>query len=146
LLQFSDLRRDWGLGSCCFSRWCCDRASAKLAYIDFGGPDDTLDAGGIPVDLGVEVSGFAPYLVGTLPIGISELFAKVGYHFYYVEATASSQGLSASDDSSDEDLVYGAGLGVVLFDRLDARLEYEIIDVSDVEDAYAMWLTGARRF
>jgi hypothetical protein len=47
---------------------------------------------------------------------------------------------------SDEDLVYGAGVGVVLFDHLNARLEYEIIDIADVDDANAVWLTGAWRF
>jgi hypothetical protein len=47
---------------------------------------------------------------------------------------------------SDEDLVYAAGVGLVLFDHFNARLEYEIADVSDVEDANAIWLTGAWRF
>jgi hypothetical protein len=47
---------------------------------------------------------------------------------------------------SDEDLVYAAGVGLVLFDHFNARLEYEIVDVSDVEDASAIWLTGAWRF
>lgn len=120
--------------------------AAELAYIDFGGPEDTIQSGGVNVNLEVEISGFAPYLVGTLPLGIFELFAKVGYYVYDVELTASAQGASASADTSDEDLVYGAGVGLVLFDHLNARLEYEIIDVSDVEDASALWLTGAWRF
>jgi hypothetical protein len=120
--------------------------AAELAYIDFGGPEDTLTLAGTPVNADVEISGIAPYLVGTLPLGIFELFAKVGYYFYDVEVTASGGGVSASDDMSDEDLVYGAGVGLVLFNHLNARLEYEIVDVSDVEDASALWLTGAWRF
>lgn len=44
--------------------------AAELAYIDFGGPEDTVNVAGTPVDAQVEVSGFAPYLVGTLPLGI----------------------------------------------------------------------------
>jgi len=120
--------------------------AAELAYIDFGGPEDTVDSGGVNVDVQAEIAGFAPYLVGTLPLGIFELFAKVGYYFYDVDFTASAPGVSASDSISDEDLVYGAGLGLVLFDHLNARLEYEIVDVSDVQDAYAIWLTGAWRF
>ena len=51
-----------------------------------------------------------------------------------------------SERRSDEDLVYGAGFGLVLFDHLNVRLEYEIIDISDVDDANAAWLTGAWRF
>ena len=91
----------------------------------------------------MEISGFAPYLVGTLPLGIFELFAKVGYYFYDVEAEI---GDVEADDVSDEDLVYGAGFGVVLFEHLNVRVEYEIIDISDVDDANAAWLTGAWRF
>jgi hypothetical protein len=49
-------------------------------------------------------------------------------------------------DSSDEDLVYGAGIGLTLFDHLHARLEYEIIDISDLDESNALWLSGAWRF
>jgi hypothetical protein len=146
LLQFSDSRGHWGLGSCGFPRWCCDPASAELAYIDFAGPEDTVSTTLGDANVDVEISGFAPYLVGTLPLGIFELFAKVGYYFYDADVTFSALGQSLSDDTSDEDLVYGAGVGLVLFDHLDARLEYEIIDVSDVETSDALWLTGAWRF
>lgn len=118
----------------------------ELAYIDFGGPEDTINVGGIDIDTEVEISGFAPYLVGTVPLGIFELFAKVGYYFYDVDVSVSALGGSGSDSESDEDLVYGAGFGLVLFDHLNARLEYEIIDISDVDDANAIWLTGAWRF
>ncbi len=116
---------------------------AELAYIDFGGPEDTINIGGTDVSTEVEIKGFAPYLVGTLPLGIFELFAKVGYYFYDVDVSASGFG---SESESDEDLVYGAGVGLVLFDHLNVRLEYEIIDISDVDDANAAWLTGAWRF
>lgn len=120
--------------------------AAELAYIDFGGPDDTLNVGGIDIDTEVEIAGFAPYLVGTIPLGLVELFAKVGYYIYDVDVAASGFGQSASESDSDEDLVYGAGVGLVLFEHFSARLEYEIIDISDVDDANAVWLTGAWRF
>jgi opacity protein-like surface antigen len=111
----------------------------ELDYIDLGKPEDTVE------DTKVEasISGVAPYLVGTLPLGPIELFAKVGYYFYDVEINA--QDIVAVNES-DEDLVYGAGVGITLFDHLHARLEYEIIDVSDVDDANAIWLSGAWRF
>jgi opacity protein-like surface antigen len=120
--------------------------SAELAYIDFGGPEDTVNSTLGNANVDISISGFAPYLVGTLPIGIFEVFAKVGYYLYDADVTISAFGQSLSDDTCDEDLVYGAGVGVVLFKRLDARLEYEIIDVSDVDTSDAVWLTGAWRF
>jgi opacity protein-like surface antigen len=111
----------------------------EVDYIDLGAPEDTVN------DLRVkaEINGIAPYLIGTIPLGPVELFAKVGYYFYDVKINAESIG--TLDDSS-EDLVYGAGVGITLFDHLHARLEYEIIDVSEVDDANALWLSGAWRF
>lgn len=111
----------------------------ELDYLDLGSPEDTVN------DLRVqaEINGVAPYVIGTVPLGPVELFAKVGYYFYDVEINAESIG---SLDDSNEDLVYGAGLGVTLFEHLHARLEYEIIDVSEVDDANALWLSGAWRF
>ena len=115
----------------------------ELAYLDLGNP--TQDFGGVTVE--TELTGFAPYVVGTLPLGMFELFGKIGYYVYDVEATVSAAGFgSESIEDSDEDLVYGVGVGVVLFERLNARLEYERIDVSDTDTSDAFWLTGAWRF
>lgn len=111
----------------------------ELAYIDLGRPEDTVE----DVRVETEISGIAPYVVGTLPVGPVEFFAKVGYYFYDVKING--QDIVSVDDSG-EDLVYGAGVGLTLFEHLHARLEYEIIDVSEVDDANAIWLSGAWRF
>jgi opacity protein-like surface antigen len=111
----------------------------EVDYIDLGGPEDTVEN----VKVKAEINGVAPYLIGTLPLGPIEAFARVGYYFYDVEI--SGQDLGSVDDSG-EDLVYGVGIGLTLFEHLHARLEYEIIDVSEVDDANAIWLSGAWRF
>ena len=111
----------------------------ELDYIDLGGPEDTIEN----VKVKAEINGVAPYLIGTLPLGPIEVFARVGYYFYDVEISGEDLG---SVDDSGEDLVYGAGVGLTLFEHLHARLEYEIIDVSEVDDANAIWLSGAWRF
>jgi hypothetical protein len=123
--------------------------SLEAAYIDFGGPSDTFEASGSSGDYQVELSGFAPYVIGTLPLGPVELFAKVGYYFYDVDVTADLDDLGGdvfSSSDSGEDLLYGAGIGATFFDHLHARLEYEKIDSNDVDDADAIWLSGAWRF
>ena len=82
----------------------------ELDYIDFGGPStETAE---------VEVKGFAPYLVGTLPLGIFELFAQVGYYFYDFDVSENSANGRDFSDSA-EDFAYGAGAGLVLFEHLD---------------------------
>jgi opacity protein-like surface antigen len=119
----------------------------ELAYIDFGGPSDSFDASGSSGDFQVELSGFAPYVIGTIPVGPLELFGKVGYYFYDVDASVDlDNGPDLDSSSSENDLLYGAGVGFTLFQRLNARLEYEKIDSDLVDDADAIWFSGQWRF
>jgi hypothetical protein len=111
----------------------------EVDYVDLGAPEDTI----ANVNFETKISGIAPYVIGTLPLGPVELFAKAGYYFYDVEVNARN---IVSVDDSGEDLVYGVGGGVTLFDHIHARLEYEVIDVSEVDDANVIWLSAAWRF
>lgn len=123
--------------------------SLEAAYIDFGGPSDRFDASGSSGDYQVELSGFAPYVIGTLPLGPVELFAKVGYYFYDVDLEVDLDDIGGNvfdSNDSDEDLLYGGGVGMTFFDHLHARLEYEKIDSDRIDDADALWLSGAWRF
>jgi hypothetical protein len=123
--------------------------SLELAYIDFGNPNGRASASGSSGDYSVDLSGLAPYVIGTIPLGPIELFGKVGYYFYDVDLTADiDDPLSPDFDSStsDEDLLYGFGAGVTFFEHLHARLEYEKIDSDVLDDADAIWLSGAWRF
>ncbi len=123
--------------------------SLELAYIDFGNPNGRATASGSSGDYQVKLSGFAPYVIGTIPLGPVELFGKIGYYFYDVDLTADIDNPTSPDfrsSSSDEDLLYGFGAGITLFDHLHARLEYERIDSDVLDDADAIWLSGAWRF
>lgn len=113
--------------------------SFEFDYIDFGTASDS-NAG---LNINADVKGYAPYVIGTLPLGPFELFAKAGYLFYDFDVEVEGLG---SDDSSDEDLVYGVGAGLTLFEHLHARVEYEIIDIGEADDADAIWLSAAWRF
>lgn len=116
----------------------------ELAYVNLGSPDDEI----LPdTNLTIETDGFAPYVVGTLPIGNwFELFAKAGYYWYETEARVSTPFGTASDDESDSTFTWSAGAGVNLFERVNIRLEYEQFDFDQADDAKALWLTGAYRF
>lgn len=121
----------------------------ELAYIDFGRPSDRFETGGTSGDFTVELSGFAPYLIGTIPVGPVELFGKVGYYFYDIDFQIDIDDPTFADvdgGASDEDLLYGFGVGMTLFERLNARLEYEKIDSDIIDDADALWLSGQWRF
>jgi hypothetical protein len=116
----------------------------ELAYVNLGSPDDEI----LPdTDLTIETDGFAPYVVGTYPIGDwFEVFAKAGYYWYDIEAQISSPLGSLSEDDSDSTFTWSAGAGLNIFDRVNIRLEYEQFDFDTSDDAQALWLTGAYRF
>jgi OOP family OmpA-OmpF porin len=91
-----------------------------------------------------DVQGLSTSVVGTLPLGPIELFARVGMMFYDVDLNLTGGRVI---DESGEDLVWGAGLGFdVLDDRLNLRLEYEQIDIPQLDEADALWLTAAWKF
>jgi hypothetical protein len=122
--------------------------SFEAAYLDFGRPNDEFTATGSSGDYTVELAGFAPYIVGTVPVGPVELSARAGYYIYDLETSVDIDDLGDdvfTSDDSGEDFVYGVGVGLTLFERLNARLEYEIIDLTGA-DADAFWLSGSWRF
>ena len=90
-----------------------------------------------------DVQGIAPSVVGTLPIGPVELFGRVGVMFYEVDLNLTGGRLV---DESGEDLVWSAGIGIDVLDRLNLRLEYEEIDIQELDEADALWLTAAWKF
>ena len=123
--------------------------SLQIAYIDFGGPEDDFSTSGSSGNYRAQISGFAPAVIGTLPLGPVELSAKLGYYFYDLDIEANIDDPTDPDfDSTDsgEDLMYGVGVGITIFERLHAKLEYEKIDLEAAEDSNAFWLTGAWRF
>ena len=89
------------------------------------------------------MQGLAPSIVGTLPIGPIELFGRVGVMFYEVDLNLTGGRVV---DESGEDLVWSAGLGIDVLDRLNLRLEYEEIDIAELDEADALWLNVAWKF
>jgi opacity protein-like surface antigen len=118
------------------------------AYVDFGGPSDRFDASGSDGNYRVDISGFAPYAIGTIPLGPVELFAKVGYYYYDVDVRVDvdDPGPDVESKHSESDFLYGGGIGVTLLDRLHLRVEYEAVDIDRAENSDAMWLSAAWRF
>lgn len=119
--------------------------SFELAYINLGEPSGAV-VPGFNVDRAVD--GFAPYVIGTIPLGKwFEVYGRLGYYFY--DATAGTE-TTIDDrveiDEESDDLVYGAGVGLNIGEKLNIRFEYEKFDLETVDDADALWLTAAWRF
>ena len=119
--------------------------SFELDYVNLGEPSGAV-VPGFNVDRAVD--GFAPYVIGTIPLGKwFEVYGRLGYYFY--DATGNQEtelgGLVQFDEES-EDLVYGAGIGANIGERFNVRFEYEKFDLAGLDDADALWLTAAWKF
>jgi len=127
-----------------FAGWRANKFLAlELAYVNLGSPDDEI----LPdTTLTIETDGFAPYVVGTIPVGWFEAFAKAGYYWYEIDARISSPLGTASDSDSDSTFTWTAGVGLNIFERVNIRLEYKQFDFDTADDSEALWLTGALRF
>jgi len=120
----------------------------EAAYIDFGQPSDRFSTSGSNGNYQADISGFAPAVVGSLPIGPVELFAKIGYYYYdsKLKVDFDSPGPSIESSHRRNDLLYGGGVGLTFFDHLHVRGEYEVIEIKNAKHSDALWLSAAWRF
>jgi len=119
--------------------------SFELDYVNLGEPSGAVVTG-FNVDSAVD--GFAPYVIGTIPLGNwFEVYGRLGYYFYDANVgVEDTLGNRVEFDEESEDLVYGAGIGANIGDRLNIRFEYEKFDLEGLDDADSLWLTAAWKF
>jgi len=117
----------------------------ELDYINLGKPSGEVVPG---FNVDTEVDGWAPYVVGTLPLGpYFELYGRAGYYFYDATTGVSNTLDNRVEfDEESEDFVYGAGIGANIGEKVNLRFEYERLDLEGLDDADALWLTAAWRF
>jgi opacity protein-like surface antigen len=118
------------------------------AYIDFGKPNDRFTATGSNGNYRVSLSGFAPSIVGSIPLGPVELFAKAGSYFYNVKVRVDfdNPGPDLNSSHSRNDFLYGGGIGFTIANHLHLRAEYETLDIKNAKNSDAFWLSAAYRF
>jgi hypothetical protein len=118
-------------------------------YMNFGYPGDSFQGSGANGNYTLHMSGFAPFAVGTLPLGPFEVFAKAGWLFYdndlrvYLNAPG-QQVLQSSHSRSN--FIYGGGVGVTLLRHLNVSAEYDAIPVDNARNSNALWLATSWRF
>lgn len=121
-------------------------------YIDLGAPNGNFDASGSSGQYELDFAGFAAYAIGSLPLGIFELSAKAGYYWHDIDVHVDFDNIGPNNgdvfdsDESSEAFVAGVGAGVTFIEHINVKIEYEYMDVDEVEDAYTLWLTAAWRF
>jgi OmpA-OmpF porin, OOP family len=118
-------------------------------YVNFGYPGDRFAGTGSNGNYQLHMSGFAPFAVGTLPLGFAELFAKAGYLFYDsdLRVNLNSPGSQVFESShSRSDFVYGGGLGVTVLRHLNLNVEYDVLQVQNARNSNVLWLSTVWRF
>lgn len=114
----------------------------EATYSDYG--EFTDDSAGERLVIGLR--GVTPWLVASWPLGKFELLARFGY---FINTTAFEL-RTATDriklSSSQDAITLGAGVGVMLGEHVNLRLEYERVDPDELDSADALWLTAAWRF
>jgi OmpA-OmpF porin, OOP family len=124
-----------------FAGWRFNRFMAmQIDRIDFERSVDARDALNV---FSTQAEGFAPSVVGTLPLGPVELFARGGILWYDLSIDRNDTSLA---DLSDRDPIFGAGIGFTIAERLNLRAEYEVVEIDGLDDPNAVWLTAAWRF
>jgi len=121
--------------------------AVEAAYINLGKPGDSFSAEGDNGKYKVSIDGFAPAVLGILPIGPIEVFGKVGWYFYDVDVDLNFDAGDVVDGSdSGDDLMWGLGASIVVIEHLELRAEYEQFKIENAKDSNAFWLTAAWRF
>ncbi len=117
----------------------------ELDYINLGkGSSDVVPGN----NLENKVDGFAPYAIGTIPIGrYFEVYGRAGWYFYnanrsYTDALDNTVKFKEDTDS----FVWGGGIGANIGEKFNIRAEYERFDIKDMEKSDALWLNAGWRF
>ena len=124
----------------------------EAQYLNLGTNREFFGGG---TELTNKIYGWAPSLVGTLPLGSPhgtpvgpvELFGRVGEYWYrYHSDFITPIGEHVSVSNTYNHLIYGGGIGLVVVQRVAVRLEYDVMDIQNTSRSNALWLTGQFRF
>jgi OOP family OmpA-OmpF porin len=128
--RFDGQRVDYDAGSTGFKAiagWrFLDWLSVEANYVDLGSGEDKIDGEKVETD----VSGASLSMVGFLPVGPVDLFARAGVIDWTADVTLSGLDLKGSDDGTD--LTYGVGAQFRIW-SLSLRAEYELFDIADAD-------------
>lgn len=115
------------------------------SYIDFGTFKDSVDIAGGPANIETNLKGFDAFAMGMLPLGIADIFAKVGLVSWDSDVQAAIGSIVELGSDSGTDLVYGLGVQV-RFKGLAVRGEFEYFDIAGADSVYLFSLGATFTF
>jgi hypothetical protein len=122
--------------------------AVEAAYVNLGEPGDAISSSGSNGRYRLKADGFAPSVIGSIPVGPFELSGKLGYYYYDVDVRTNlnNGGSQFLSGKSRNDFFYGFGLGITFLDHLHVKAEYERLDLENYDKSDVVWLSGAWRF
>lgn len=107
------------------------------SYVDFGRLSDSTSATGEPASVQADLKGYDAFAMGMVPLGIVDIFAKLGFVSWDADIRSAIGDIIALDTDSGTDLVYGLG-AQVRFKGLAVRGELEYFDIADADSVYLL--------
>ena len=115
------------------------------SFVDFGNFKDGTQGEGEPVSLETKLKGFDAFAMGMLPLGIADLFVKVGVVSWDADITRAIGEITSFGSDSGTDMVYGLG-AQVRFKGLAVRGEVEYFDIAEADSVYLISLGATFTF
>ena len=109
-------------------------------YVELGNPSQGFNVGTSRIEAEVDANGWEGFLVGTLPLGPVDIFAKVGGIAANIDLDVKANVVGQptqhfSESDSNGMWAYGAGIAYN-FGHWAIRAEYEAYDVDKLDDLY----------
>ncbi|MEM9404356.1 MAG: outer membrane beta-barrel protein [Pseudomonadota bacterium] len=102
----------------------------EVGYVDFGEPEVNVPTNVGDVEVGFETSGINLWGIAGTELGPLDVFAKLGYVSWDIEASIQRIQGDVSDDGND----IGYGLGAAFnLGALQIRGEWELYDIDDAD-------------
>jgi len=115
------------------------------SYIDFGKLSDSVDTTEGNLSVETDLKGFDAFAMGMLPLGIADIFAKVGFVSWDADIREAIGQIIELDTDSGTDLVFGIG-AQIRFKGLAVRGEVEYFDIADADSVYLISLGATFTF
>lgn len=105
------------------------------SYLDFGRLSDSNGGDGEPISIQTDLNGFDAFAVGMLPLGIVDIFAKVGLVSWDADIRSAFGDIVSLGSDSGTDMAYGLGVQA-RFKGLAVRGEVEYFNIADADSVY----------
>ena len=113
------------------------------SYVDLGAPSEFLE--GLDATIETDITGYDGFVVGYLPLGIADIFAKAGVIAW--DASISGQIGDQTERESDDGTDPAYGIGVQFRIKSFAiRAEFEYFDIEGAEYVYMYSIGGSYTF